>query len=68
MIFYHKKDCKGELYKENLNYKDIVVCGKCQALNNYDKFSWLCPLCGKNFKINEKKRPTFKHHTRIPSY
>ena len=59
MIFYHKKDCNGELYKENLNYKEIVVCGKCQALNYYDKFSWLCPLCGKNFKINYKKNMIF---------
>ena len=55
-IFYHKKDCKGELFKEHLNYKEIVVCGKCQALNNYDKFSWLCPLCGEHFKINERNK------------
>ena len=55
-IFYHKKECKGELYTYYLNNKEIVVCQKCRALNNYDKFLWLCPLCGNTFKLNDKER------------
>ena len=52
--FYHKKDCKGELYRGYLNNKEIVVCEKCHALNNFNKFRWLCPLCGFNFRLNDK--------------
>jgi len=55
-IFYHKNECKGELYKYYLNNKEIVVCQKCRALNNYDKFLWLCPLCGSSFKLSDKER------------
>ena len=55
IIFYHKQDCKGQLYKSNLNYKDIVVCEKCHALNGFEKFLWLCPLCNQTFRIKEKK-------------
>ena len=56
IIFYHKKECKGELYTYYLNNKEIVVCQKCRALNNYDKFLWLCPLCGDTFKLSDKER------------
>ena len=54
LIFYHKKECKGLLYKSFLNNKEIVICEKCHALNSFDRFSWLCPLCGKYFRLNER--------------
>ena len=54
IIFYHKKECKGELFRYYLNNKEIVVCEKCHALNSFEKFSWLCPLCGKIFRLNEQ--------------
>ncbi len=56
LIFYHKKECKGQLFKSYLNNKDIVICEKCHALNSYERFAWLCPLCGKSFRLNEKKK------------
>ena len=52
LIFYHKKDCKGELFEGNFNEKIIIVCSKCHAVNFYDKFIWTCPLCKKRFRTN----------------
>ena len=52
IIFLHKRDCEGQLYKFNLYGKDIVVCQKCQALNKFNYFSWLCPLCSQTFILN----------------
>ena len=51
--FYHDKLCKGELYKGNSNGYDIIVCGKCHAVNFYDRFIWTCPKCKK--KISNHK-------------
>ena len=48
--FYHKKECKGLLYLGILNNKNIVVCEKCKAINNFSKFFWTCPFCGNKFK------------------
>ena len=62
--FYHKKECKGELYKGYLNNKEIVVCEKCHALNNFEKFCWLCPLCGQTFRIYDK----IKNHKNNDNY
>ena len=50
LIFYHKDECKGELYRGNLYRKEIIVCSKCRALNFADKFIWTCPLCHKRFR------------------
>ena len=50
LIFFHKEDCKGELYNGNISNNKIIVCGKCRAMNFYDKFIWTCPLCLKKFK------------------
>ena len=50
LIFYHKDECKGELYKGILNKKEIIVCSKCRAMNFTDKFIWTCPLCKKRFR------------------
>ena len=56
IIFNHKKDCKGQLYKYNMDNKDIAVCERCHSLNEFDKFTWLCPLCNQTFNLNEKKK------------
>ena len=58
--FYHKKDCKGNLYLAEYNQKMIIVCSKCKAVNQYSKFIWTCPECGIHFRdkkseINEIK-------------
>ena len=50
LIFYHKDECKGELFKGFLNKKEIIVCSKCRAMNFTDKFIWTCPLCKKRFR------------------
>lgn len=54
LSFYHKKECSGILYKGIYNKLEIVVCGKCKAINYYNKFIWTCPLCDKRFKNDVK--------------
>ena len=61
-IFYHNKNCRGLLYKYNLNGRDLVVCEKCQALNKFNNFSWLCPLCCQNFTLNKENKNKLKKH------
>ena len=51
--FFHKKDCKGKLYIGELNHKNIIVCEKCKAINNLNKFFWTCPKCENRFKDSE---------------
>ena len=48
--FYHKEDCRGQLFKGFLYNKEVVVCSRCHSLNYYEKFVWMCPLCKKKFK------------------
>ena len=54
--FYHNKFCKGEIYKGNINGNDIVICGKCHAVNLYDKFIWTCPKCNKKISNNSEEK------------
>lgn len=49
-IFFHKKECHGELYQGVLDKKPIVVCGQCKSMNFYDKYLWTCPICKKRFQ------------------
>jgi len=51
-IFYHKEECKGEIYLGKLNNQEIVVCNKCHAMNFIKNFIWICPLCGTRIKDN----------------
>ena len=53
LTFYHKKECKGILYKGFLAGKEICVCKTCHAMNFIDKFNWICPLCGKKFHLHK---------------
>ena len=52
LIFYHKEECKGELYLGKLNDNEIIVCNKCHAINFTKSFIWTCPLCGSKIKDN----------------
>ena len=68
--FYHKKDCKGNLYLAEYNQKIILVCSKCKAVNQYSKFIWTCPECGLHFRdkkseINEIKIRKTKSSSRV---
>ena len=64
MDFFHKKECNGILYIGEYNNKKIVICEKCQAINDKEKFIWTCPECGckfknpktENYKLLEKNR------------
>ena len=51
-VFYHKEECKGELYLGKLNNQEIIVCSKCHAMNFIKNFIWTCPLCGMKIKDN----------------
>ena len=53
--YFHNKKCDGELYKGLLDNKSIVVCGKCHAVNYYEKFIWICPICNIKFYYNGQK-------------
>ena len=52
LIFFHKEECKGELYKGILLDKPILVCSKCKAINFEDKFTWICPICNIKFHLH----------------
>jgi hypothetical protein len=51
-IFYHKEECKGEIYLGKLNNQEIIVCNKCHAMIFTKNFIWTCPLCGMKIKDN----------------
>ena len=53
--FLHKKDCNGVLYYGEYNNKIIIVCGKCKAVNFYERFIWTCPKCGTRFRDKKGK-------------
>ena len=52
LIFYHKDECQGELYKGMLIDRPILVCQKCKAINFEDKFTWICPICKIKFHLH----------------
>jgi len=52
LTFFHKEECKGELYKGVLIDKEIIVCSKCHAINFEEKFTWICPICSIKFHLH----------------
>ena len=52
LIFYHKEECRGELYKGMLIDRPILVCSKCKAINFEEKFTWICTACGIKFHLH----------------
>ena len=58
--FYHKKDCKGNLYFAEYNHKIIIICSKCKAVNLYSKFIWTCPECGLHFRDKKSEENEIK--------
>ena len=53
--FFHKNNCKGNLYLWELNNKKVVICQECESLGLYEGYTWTCPFCFKRFKINNDK-------------
>ena len=53
LTFFHKEECKGELYKGILIDKEIIVCSKCHAINFEEKFTWICPKCHIKFHLHK---------------
>ena len=58
--FFHKKDCRGQLYFGEYNNKIIIVCSKCKAVNQYSKFIWTCPECGIHFRDKKSEENEMK--------
>ncbi len=58
--FFHKKDCKGNLYFVEYNQKIILVCSKCKAVNLYSKYIWTCPECGLHFRDKKSEENEIK--------
>ena len=52
LIFFHKEECKGELYKGMLIDRPMIVCSKCKAINFEEKFTWTCPICNIKFHLH----------------
>ena len=52
LIFYHKEECRGELYKGILIDRPMLVCNKCKAINFEEKFTWTCPICTVRFHLH----------------
>ena len=52
LTFFHKEECKGELYKGILIDKEIIVCSQCHAINFEEKFTWICPICSTKFHLH----------------
>ena len=54
-IFYHNKNCKGNLYFIQYHKNLIIGCEKCKQFYFKDKFIWTCPSCGKEFKEQQSE-------------
>ena len=52
LTFFHKEECKGEVYKGMLIDKEIIVCVKCHAINFEEKYTWICPICSVKFHLH----------------
>ena len=58
--FFHKKDCRGNLYYAEYNQKLFIICSKCKAANQYSKFIWTCPECGLHFRDKRSEENEMK--------
>ena len=58
--FFHKKDCRGNLYFAEYNKKIFIICSKCKAANQYSKFIWTCPECGLHFRDKKSEENEMK--------
>jgi len=52
LTFYHKEQCRGELYQGFLIDKEIIVCSKCHSINFEEKYNWICPICSAKFHLH----------------
>ena len=53
-IFFHKINCRGNLYLGDLNDEKVVVCDKCDSVGTYNGYVWTCPQCLHRFKNMQK--------------
>jgi hypothetical protein len=67
-IFFHKAECRGELYQGEYDKKTIVVCSMCKTMNFYDNFLWTCPVCLKRFKQKVQDNPIEIKNFKVSSY
>ena len=63
--YFHDRKCKGDLYKGEMNGKEIVICGKCHAVNFYEKFIWTCPICNTRYYYHGKKHKNLVNNNLI---
>ena len=77
LTFFHKEECKGELYQGILIDKEIIVCSKCHSINFEEKFTWICPICFIKFHLHsiigckpfsKKKYVINKHYNQSVKY
>ncbi len=59
-VFFHKKNCDGELFQGEHNSQEIIVCSKCKILSTFDNFIWTCPKCLKRFRKTVKDKKSSK--------
>ena len=54
-IFYHSKNCKGNIFFIQYHKNLIIGCEKCKQFYFKDKFIWTCPSCGKEFREKQSE-------------
>ena len=47
---HNNKICDGILLQGFMDKKEVIVCGKCWNIFNFEGFEWVCSVCGKKFK------------------
>ena len=48
--YTHKKECDGKLFITYLHDRKMIICQKCKAMTKYNKFIWICNICGIKFR------------------
>ena len=54
--FFHKINCRGNLYLGEISNQEVVICEKCSSVGIYESYIWTCPQCLKRFKNNYKEK------------
>ena len=60
-IFYHSKNCKGNIFFIQYHKNLIIGCEKCKQFYFKDKFIWTCPSCGKEFREKQSESKEINH-------
>ena len=54
--FFHKINCRGNLYLGEISNHQVVICEKCGSVGIYDNYIWTCPQCFKRFRSNLQEK------------